>query len=387
MTEHVTHVVVLGSTGSIGCSTLDVIGASAGQFCLVGLSGHSNIELLASQAREFSPSFLVLTDPNQSKADIAGQIPSTSEVLHGDEGIRKLVTRSEVDVVVSAIVGSAGLWGTWAALEAGKRIALANKETLVTAGPLVMRLAAESGGEILPVDSEHSAIFQALATGRREEVRRVILTASGGPFRNHTKEQLTQVTVEEALRHPTWNMGPKISIDSATMMNKALEIIEARWLFDLRCDQIDVVIHPQSVVHSMVEFVDGSVIAQLSPPDMRLPIQYALTYPHRQQGVADRLDLTKALSLQFEPPDMDRFPALRLGLQVAQRGGTAGTVLNAANEAAVESFLAGELGFNDIVPSCRTVLEHHDFEETPTLDRLLDLDCWARQEIKRWVTA
>jgi 1-deoxy-D-xylulose-5-phosphate reductoisomerase len=290
-------------------------------------------------------------------------------------------------VVVSAIVGSAGLRGTWAALEAGKTVALANKESLVVAGPLVTQLAKEKNAQILPVDSEHSAVFQAMQSGRPEEVRRVILTASGGPFRTHTPGQLAEVTVDEALAHPTWEMGRKITVDSATLMNKALEIIEARWLFDLAPEQIEVVIHPQSIVHSMVEYVDGSVIAQLSPPDMKLPIQYALNWPHRLDGIASKLDWTRGLQLQFEPPDFERFAALRLGLDVARRGGTAGAVLNGANEAAVAAFFEGSIRFNEIVPTCKHILENHNFDPNPTLEQVLQLDDWARQEVSRCITS
>ena len=290
-----------------------------------------------------------------------------------------------VDVVVAAIVGSAGLRGTWAAVEAGKRVALANKETLVVAGPLVMSLAAARGATIVPVDSEHSAIFQLLTAGRRDQVRQVLLTASGGPFRRYSAAQMREVTVAEALDHPTWAMGPKITVDSATMMNKALEIIEARWLFDLDPDQIRVVIHPQSVVHSLVEFCDGSVAAQMSPPDMRLPIQYALTYPERQPGIAARFDWSQPQQLEFEPPDEERFPALGLGYEVARRGGTSGAVLNAANEAAVQQFLQGRLRFHEIVPAVQAVLQHHHFDPNPTLNDLMRLDAWARQEVSRWV--
>jgi len=285
---------------------------------------------------------------------------------------------------VTAIVGSAGLTGTWAAVNEGKTVALANKETLVMAGPLVMQRASECGATVLPVDSEHSAVFQALQAGRREDLKRIVLTASGGPFRDATREQLENVTVDEALAHPTWDMGPKITVDSATMMNKALEIIEASWLFNIPPEQVDVVIHPQSVVHSMVEFKDGSILAQLSPPDMKLPIQYALSYPERWECPAAKLDLEKALSLDFFPPDEDRFPALTLGHEVARRGGTAGAVLNAANEAAVARFLDGQLRFMDIVPACRAVLDNHDFDPSPTLSQLLELDAWARKETQTW---
>jgi 1-deoxy-D-xylulose-5-phosphate reductoisomerase len=249
-----------------------------------------------------------------------------------------------------------------------------------------MERAKQTAAVVIPVDSEHSAIFQAIQAGGRPYLNRVILTASGGPFRNHSPEQLARVTVEEALSHPTWQMGKKITIDSATLMNKALEIIEARWLFDLQPEQIEVVIHPQSVVHALVEFVDGSVIAQLSPPDMRLPIQLALTWPERHPGPAKKLDWSQVLRLDFEPPDLDRFPALRLGMQVATVGGTAGAVLNAANEVAVDAFLRGQIKFSQIVPLCRRALEEHPFEPHPTLERLLELDIWTRQEVCRWIT-
>jgi 1-deoxy-D-xylulose-5-phosphate reductoisomerase len=385
MPRQVTNVAVLGSTGSIGRSTLEVIAGAGGTLRPIALSAHTNLELLCSQALQFQPRWLVVADAEAAARHDWTALPPGTELLVGAEGLETAVSQSEVDIVVSAIVGSAGLRSTWAALEAGKTIALANKETLVMAGELVTRLAAERGARILPIDSEHSAVFQALQAGRRAEVKRIILTASGGPFRRHTSEQLSQVTVADALRHPTWEMGPKITVDSATMMNKALEIIEARWLFDLQPDQIDVVIHPQSVVHSLVEFVDGSVIAQLSPPDMKLPIQYALTYPARQEGLAAKLDLTAALRLEFEPPDPERFPALALGAEVARVGGTAGAVLNAANEAAVAGFLTGEIGFTEIVPACRAILEHHQFDPNPTLAQLLALDRWARQEVSRWV--
>jgi 1-deoxy-D-xylulose-5-phosphate reductoisomerase len=298
-----------------------------------------------------------------------------------------LASNPEVDVVVSAIVGAAGLEGTWAALEAGKTVCVANKETLVMAGPLVMDLARKHNATLLPVDSEHSAIFQAMQGGRRNEVERVVLTASGGPFRGKSRADLAEVTVEDALRHPTWRMGPKITIDSATLMNKALEIVEARWLFDLPPEKIDVILHPQSIIHSFVEFTDGSILAQLSPPDMRLPIQYALTYPDRVSGPAKRLNWRELGAWHFEQPDHETFPALQLGYEVARRGGTCGAVLNAANEAAVSRFLAGELRFLDITRACRAVLDHHNFSARPSLADLHAIDRWARLEVGRWITS
>jgi len=385
MTSHVTRVAVLGSTGSIGRSTLEVIAASGGTLHAVALSARKNTRLLQQQAQAARPRWIVVADPQAAALEDFSALPPGVEVLVGPEALTRVATEPEVDVVVCAIVGSAGLEGTWAAVEAGKTIALANKESLVVAGPLITRLARQNRATILPVDSEHSAVFQALQAGRPEEVKRVVLTASGGPFRGHSAEQLAKVTVADALEHPTWDMGKKVTIDSATLMNKALEIIEARWLFNLKPDQIDVVIHPQSIVHSLVEYVDGSVVAQLSPPDMRLPIQYALTWPKRTEGVARKVDWSRTMRLDFHPPDMERFGALRLGLEVARAGGTAGAVLNAANEAAVGAFLHGELGFQEIVPACQTVLEHHDFDPNPTLDRLLELDGWARREVSRWV--
>lgn len=383
MADRVTNVAVLGSTGSIGRSTLEVIAASQGRLRAVALSAHANTALLLEQACTVQPRTIVATDAAAAARQDWSGLPEGVERLVGPEAVTRLAADPEVDIVVSAIVGSAGLRGTWAALEAGKTVALANKESLVVGGPLVTDLARRTGARILPVDSEHSALFQALTAGRREEVRRVVLTASGGPFRTFTSEQLAQVTVADALSHPTWAMGPKITVDSATLMNKALEIIEARWLFDLSPQQIAVVIHPQSIVHSMVEYRDGSVIAQLSPPDMKLPIQYALTWPKRYDGVAAKLDWSRAMDLRFEPPDFERFGALRLGLEVAAAGGTAGAVLNGANEAAVAAFLDGRLGFREIVPACQSILQNHNFDPNPSLEQALEADRWARQEVLR----
>jgi 1-deoxy-D-xylulose-5-phosphate reductoisomerase len=379
------RVAVLGSTGSIGRATLDVIAASGGTLSAVALTAHSRLDLLQEQIDAVHPRWVVVTGENAEKARGILRLGGT-ELLSGPQALETVAREPEVDMVVSAIVGSAGLRGTWAALDAGKAVALANKETLVVGGPLVMELAGSRRATLIPVDSEHSAIFQALGAGRRQDVRRVILTASGGPFREYSARQLQQVTVEEALRHPTWNMGPKITVDSATMMNKALEIIEARWLFGLAPEQIDVVIHPQSIVHSMVEFVDGSVIAQLGLPDMRMPIQYALTYPERRVGVVPYLDPTQPLHLDFSPPDPERFPALELGMEVARRGGTCGAVLNGANEAAVAAFLDRRLPFDKIVAACEAVLNSHHFEPCPTLAVLEELDQWARRETMRWIS-
>ncbi len=385
MIDRVRNIAILGATGSIGQSSLDVIAHSSGRLRAYGLSAHSRLSDLKEQAQRVAPPIVVATDSQLADAQDWSGLPKSTRLLTGIDGLCELASHDEVDVVVSAIVGSAGLHGALAALESGCTLALANKETLVMAGPLVTELAKKNNTPILPVDSEHSAIFQALQSGQRDELQRVILTASGGPFRTFTTEQLSHVTAEQALAHPTWSMGKKISIDSATMMNKALEIIEARWLFDLEADEIDVVVHPQSVVHSLVEYRDGSVIAQLSPPDMRLPIQYALSWPERWSGPAKKLDLSTAFSLEFEPPDEERFPALTLGREAAARGGTTGAVLNAANEAAVAAFLAGDLPFMNIVPACRAALDAHDFDPSPKLHDLVKLDTWAREEVSRWI--
>ena len=378
------QVAVLGSTGSIGTNCLQVLDALPERLSLAGVTAHRKWRELADQTRTTHPRWAVVTDESLRAEVDRTKFSSKTELLFGESGTERLCSAPEVDVVVSAIVGAAGLRGTWVALECGKTVAIANKETLVVAGPLVMELARQKHAKLIPVDSEHSAIFQALQSGQAREVRRVVLTSSGGPFRGRSLAQLQDVTPADALAHPTWNMGPKITIDSATMMNKALEVIEAKWLFGLRDDQIDVVVHPQSIVHSFVEFVDGSVIAQLSPPDMRLPIQYALTYPDRCESIATKLDWRQTFDLHFEPPDLDAFPSLKLGFEVASRGGTCGAVLNAANEAAVARFLAGSLRFCDISRACRAALDQHQFDATPTLTELLRLDHWARQEVARW---
>ncbi len=380
------RVVVLGSTGSIGTNCLDVIAHLPDRLTAVGLSAHSSWETLFEQAALHRPRWVTITDGAVSTRLERSRLNGRTELLHGIEGVNRMVSDPDVDVVVTAIVGSAGMMGTWAALEAGKTVAVANKETLVMAGPLVMDLAARRNARVLPVDSEHSAIFQAMQGGHRNEVQRVVLTASGGPFRGRNRHELAEITPQDALRHPTWRMGPKITIDSATLMNKALEVIEARWLFGLEPEQIQVIIHPESVIHSFVEFADGSILAQLSPPDMRLPIQYALTYPERVSGPAKRLCWTELGAWNFEQPDFETFPALQLGYEVARRGGTCGAVLNAANEEAVSRFLAGELPFLDIPRVCKDVLENHHYSARPTLADLAAADRWARQEVVRWIT-
>jgi 1-deoxy-D-xylulose-5-phosphate reductoisomerase len=390
------RVAVLGSTGSIGVNALDVIEALSDRLQAAALSAHSNWPLLAKQIQVHKPKWVVVTDCSACPRD--PPLPAGTELLTGEEGLRQIVARPEVDIVLVAIVGAAGLLGTLAALEAGKVVAVANKETLVMAGSLVNEIVARTGATLLPVDSEHSAIFQMLCSqlaprvgtpiNSRSElttnVERVVLTASGGPFRGKTLRELEHVTADEALRHPTWRMGPKITIDSATLMNKALEVIEAHWLFGLAPEQIEVLIHPQSIVHSFVEFKDGSVLAQLSPPDMRLPIQYALTYPERVPGPAKRLDWSELHSLTFEKPDREAFPGLELGYEVARRGGSCGVVLNAANEAAVGRFLAGSLRFVEIVRVCREVLNAHEYRARPSLGELIAADRWAREEVERW---
>lgn len=377
--------VVLGSTGSIGTSTLDVVAALPDRFRIVGLVANSRGEELAAQCQRFRPEIAILADDDAFSTVERSRFPRETRLLSGDEAIQKLVSRSDVDIVLAAIVGAAGLRGSWQALEAGKIVALANKESMVVAGPLMNALAARTGGTILPVDSEHSAVHQAIRGCPAREVSRIVLTGSGGPFRGKSTTELLAATPEAALKHPTWSMGPRISIDSATLMNKALEVIEARWLFDLPPEKIDVVVHPESIVHSFVEYVDGSVLAQLSPPDMRLPIQYALTYPERLPGPAHRINWAKLGTLRFEVPDRSTFPALDLGFEAARRGGTCGAVLNAADEVAVAGFLAGSLPFLEIARCCREILNHHDYEPAPDLDGLLAADRRARQEAERWI--
>ena len=376
-------IAILGSTGSIGRNALRVLDALGPEYRVVGLSAHSNVELLAQQARRYEPRFAAVTNEDSAAKFRAMMNGPDLEILSGQESLTGLVQHEEVDTVLTAVVGAAGLPSALAAAKAGKRLAIANKEPLVVAGELLTRTAREHGSMLLPVDSEHSAVFQALQSGSAPEVQRILLTGSGGPFRGATLDELQDVTREQALAHPVWNMGPKITIDSATMMNKALEVIEARWLFDVPVDRIEVLIHPESIVHSLVEFVDGSVIAQLGEPEMCLPIQYALTYPRRVAGVSKRLRLEEIGLLHFERPDPQTFRALSLAYEVARTGGTAAAVFNAANEAAVEEFLAGRIAFLQIMEVVESCLDKHDVRHTKCLDELLEADAWARREVKK----
>lgn len=375
-------IVVLGSTGSIGTNSLDVIRSHPDRMRLVGAMAHRSSDALRQQAQEFRPDWVMLADDATPFDRSAVEGPTAFH--HGTARLESLIRCDGVDTVVSAVVGAAGLESTWIAVDAGKRVAIANKESLVVAGPIIQGRRAETGAEIFPVDSEHSAIFQALQAGRKQDLRRIILTASGGPFRGWTREQMKDVTPEMALKHPTWSMGPKITVDSATMMNKALEIIEARWLFDVASEQISVVVHPQSFIHSFVEYRDGSVISQMSPPDMRLPIQYALTFPERVSCPCDDTDWTQPATMELFPPDLDAFPALGLGFEVARMGGTSGAILNAANEVAVERFLKHEIRFDQIAQISQEILNNHQFDAQPGLDQLQAADRWAREEALRW---
>ncbi|MEJ5363485.1 MAG: 1-deoxy-D-xylulose-5-phosphate reductoisomerase [Desulfosoma sp.] len=371
---------ILGSTGSIGVNTMEVACAFPDRFEIVGLAAGRNVERLAEQIRRVRPRCVAVCDQETARAleKILPEENRTVEILWGEEGLCRVASLNDVDMVVSAIVGAAGLLPTLAAVEAGKDIALANKETLVIAGELVTRRLKAAGGRLLPVDSEHSAIFQALQGNSPKAVKRLLLTASGGPFFGKNRRELASVTPEAALRHPNWSMGPKITIDSATLMNKGLEVIEAHWLFDVPVDAVVVHIHPESIVHSMVEYVDGSVIAQLGVPDMKIPIAYALSYPERLPVEAPKLDLFAMRALTFYPPDLDAFPCLGLAYRAARVGGTMPAVLNAANETAVQAFLAGRLGFTDIPGLIARVMDAHEATAADTVERVQKADRWAR---------
>lgn len=392
------RVAVLGASGSIGTAALEVIAASGGRLKAVLLSVRRDTVRLVEAARRFHPETVIVADPDADRAPLA-DLPAGTEALFGPDALVEASRRENIDTVLAAIVGSAGLRSALTAVQSGKTLALANKESLVMAGPILTEAARKNHSRIIPVDSEHSAIYQALASrtpGKAgsflgaplagSAVRRLILTASGGPFRNKTASELEQVTVAQTLRHPTWKMGKKITVDSATMMNKAFEMIEACRLFDVPAERIAVMIHPQSLIHSMVEFIDGAVVAQLSPPDMKLPIQLALYGGNRVAGPTARFDWSRPIAMELLPPDEERFPALRLGREVAQKGGTAGTVINAANEVAVEAFLAGKIPFTKIVAVCWAMLEYHPFEEHPEPERIFALDARIREETLKWIS-
>ncbi|HEX8914162.1 MAG TPA: 1-deoxy-D-xylulose-5-phosphate reductoisomerase, partial [Humisphaera sp.] len=370
------------STGSIGCSAMEVVAGLGDAVRVTALSAGRNGAKLLEQARACRPAAVAIADESPDPALLSELKALGTEVHCGPQGLVELATRDDVDIVLAAVVGAAGLPAVLAAVRAGKTLALANKESLVVAGSLLMSEAKRFGVPVLPVDSEHCAVFQAMQAGRPKEVAKVILTASGGPFRTWDRDKIESATLEDALRHPTWRMGNKITIDSATMFNKALEIIEARWLFDLPADKIDVVVHPESVVHSMVEFCDGSVVAQLSPPDMRTPIQYAFTYPDRTPGVARRMNWRERFALHFEPPDVQKFPALRLAYVAVRAGGTMGAVLNAANEVAVDAFASGKVAFGEISRLVESTMDAHRVQPHPGLDDLLEADRWARRTVR-----
>lgn len=369
---------ILGSTGSIGVSTLEIVAANPERFRAVALTAGKNLELFARQIRQFSPRIAAVASPAdvpQLKEMCAGL---AVEILGGIEGLTAAATADETDMVVAAIVGAAGLAPTAAAVRAGKDIALANKETLVTAGHLFMEMVSRYGVKLYPVDSEHSAVFQSIEGHRSQDIRKIILTASGGPFRNTPVEQLAHVTVRDALNHPNWNMGRKITIDSATMMNKGLEVLEARWLFGAPVDRIEVNIHPQSIIHSMVEYVDGCVIAQLGTPDMKAPIAYALSYPERIATGVTPLDLTTFSGLTFFKPDLDKFRCLALAYRAINDGESMPAVMNAANEIAVEAFLNGAIGFLQIAEVIERTMDAHQAHDLKSIDEVLQADSWGR---------
>lgn len=377
------RVIILGSTGSIGSSALSVADNLPGEFEIVGLAAATSDQRLAQQVEKYHPKIAVLADPVAALRihdRLKNSSPAT-QLWSGPEALVRLVKEADADFVLAGIVGVAGLSATLAAVERGLTVGLANKESLVVAGQLMVDAATKSGAKLIPVDSEHSAVYQSLHSGRHEEIERILLTASGGPFRTWTRDQMRHAKLADALKHPTWDMGPKITIDSATMMNKALEIIEAKWLFNIDPDRIEVLIHPESIIHSMVAFHDGSIVAQMGSPDMRTPIQYAMTYPRRLAGCTDRVDFSKLGRMHFEPPDESRFPSLRLGREVARKAGTAGAAMNAANEAAVQLFRQGRVSFCEIAETVEDVLGRHDYEEQPSLATLFRVDAWARNEV------
>ena len=377
-------IAILGSTGSIGTQTLEVVREN-GDITVAALSAGSNITLLEQQVREFSPRLVAVWNPEKAVELKTRLADMKVKVVSGMEGLLELAVLEEVEILVTAIVGMIGIRPTMAAIEAGKDIALANKETLVTAGHLIMPLAKEKGVRILPVDSEHSAIFQAIQGSGRKEIHKLLITASGGPFRGRKREELEHVQVEDALKHPNWAMGRKITIDSATLVNKGLEVMEARWLFDVDLDHIQVVVQPKSIIHSMVEFVDGAVLAQMGTPDMKLPIQYALYYPERRYLPGERLDFSALKEITFDNPDMDTFKGLPLAMQASRLGGSMPTVFNAANERAVAMFLKKQIGFLDIYRIIEESMERHEIIQNPVLEQILETEAKTYEWIEsRW---
>lgn len=370
-------IAILGSTGSIGTQTLEVVREHREELCVTALAAGRNKARLMEQIEEFHPSLVSLADEKlalELEKELAG---SGVTVLSGMEGLVAVAGQEESDVVVTAVVGMMGILPTMEAIKKGKDIALANKETLVTAGHLIIPMAKQYGVSILPVDSEHSAIFQCLQGNRRQDVDKILLTASGGPFRGRTLADLSKVTLEDALKHPNWSMGRKITIDSSTMVNKGLEVMEARWLFDVDYDQIEVVVQPQSIIHSMVQFVDGAILAQLGTPDMKVPIEYALFYPERRSLQGDRLDFGALKSITFEKPDYEVFRGLSLALTAGKTGGTMPTVFNAANEKAVAKFLNREIGYMDIIRLIEKCMNAHQVQENPSLEEILATEQWV----------
>jgi 1-deoxy-D-xylulose-5-phosphate reductoisomerase len=382
------RVTVLGATGSVGLRTLELISAFPDEFRVAGIAARgSNVELLADLCRKYTPRAVALLE-RDAVDQLARLLPAPRpELLSGIEGLVAVARDVDADIVLSALVGGVGLLPTMAAIQAGRTMALANKETLVMAGSLMTAAARARGVALLPVDSEHSAVFQCLVGHNRGDVHRILLTASGGPFRELPKEKFGTITVEDALRHPTWKMGAKITIDSATLMNKGLEIIEARWLFDVAPGQVQVIVHPQSIIHSMVEYIDGSVLAQLGVPDMGTPILYALTYPERLPTPSARLDLTRAGGLTFFPPDTDRFPALTLARAALEEGGAAPVVLNAANEIAVAAFLDRRIAFLEITELIDRALNASPHSAPASIEECVDVDAGARRLVRQWVDA
>ena len=377
-------IAVLGSTGSIGTQTMDIVRANQ-DLQVSAIAAGSNITLAERQIREFSPKIAVIYEDEAAKRLKESIADLPTKVLSGMDGMLEAATLPEVDTVVTAMVGMIGIRPTIAAIEAGKHIALANKETLVTAGHLIMPLAKRNGVQILPVDSEHSAIFQSINGENPARINKILLTASGGPFRGKTKEELSRMTVEDALKHPNWSMGRKITVDSATLVNKGLEVMEARWLFGVLLDRIQVVVHPQSIIHSMVEYVDGAIMAELGMPDMKLPIQYALFYPDRRALATEHVDFYKLSQMTFEAPDIETFTGLKLAFEAADAGGTMPTIFNAANEKAVELFLNKKIGFLDIPDIIGQSMEHHQLIKNPAVSEILDAEQEAYEFIEsRW---